>query len=84
MSEPKKQAMVSWSGVLAIVITVIVTAAGQIYAYGGLNARVAGLEARTAPLTDGTLARLDERTASISKTLERLERRDEAARGDER
>jgi hypothetical protein len=67
---------VNWAAA-GVILAMIVQAGTLIWWGGGLSARVAALEARTAPLSDGTLARLDERTASISKSLERLERREE-------
>lgn len=74
MTESKK---FNWS-MMGVILALIVQAGALVFWGGGLSARVASLEARTAPLADGTLARLDERTAAISKTLERLERREEA------
>lgn len=73
MTETKK---FNWS-MAAVVLSLIVQAAALVFWGGGLSSRVAALEARTAPLADGTLARLDERTLSISKTLERLERKED-------
>lgn len=76
MTETKK---FNWS-MAAVVLSLIVQAAALVFWGGGLSSRVAALEARTAPLADGTLARLDERTLSISKALERLERKEEGRR----
>lgn len=66
----------NWS-MIGVIIALVIQAATLVFWGGGLSSRVTALEARTAPLADGTLARLDERTASISKAIERLERRDE-------
>ncbi|WP_433933000.1 hypothetical protein [Brevundimonas diminuta] len=74
MTESKK---FNWS-MAAVVLSLIVQAAALVFWGGGLSSRVAALEARTAPLADGTLARLDERTVAIRQSLERIERREEA------
>lgn len=73
MTETKK---FNWS-MIGVIVALIVQAAALVFWGGGLNQRVTALEARTAPLADGTLARLDERTLAISKTLERLERKED-------
>lgn len=67
---------VNWAAA-GVILALIAQAGTLIWWGGGLSARVSALEARTAPLSDGTLARLDERTASLLKGLERLERREE-------
>ncbi|MEN5051450.1 hypothetical protein [Brevundimonas naejangsanensis] len=76
MTETKK---FNWS-MAAVVVSLVAQAAALVFWGGGLSSRVAALGARTAPLADGTLARLDERTLSISKALERLERKEEVRR----
>jgi hypothetical protein len=62
-------------------IGVIVTLAMQIAVFifwgGGINQRVASLERIVGPLADGTLARLDERTAAMQKQLDRIEKREQ-------
>lgn len=76
MTETKK---FNWS-MAAVVVSLVAQAAALVFWGGGLSSRVAALEARTAPLADGTLARLDEHTLSVSKALERLERKEEVRR----
>ncbi|MFN4287571.1 MAG: hypothetical protein ACK4E3_03640 [Brevundimonas sp.] len=62
---------------VAVVIAVIVQTA-LLFIWGGqLDQRVSHLEGTVRPLVDGTLARLDERTAAMKHSLERLERRAE-------
>lgn len=69
---------VDWAAA-GVIVALIVQAATLIFWGGGLSARVAALETRTAPLADGTLARLDERTASMLKWMDRRDARDEKA-----
>lgn len=76
MTDSKK---LNWS-MIGVIVALCVQAAALIFWGGGLSARVSALEARTAPLADGTLARLDERTVSMAKALERIERREEGRR----
>ncbi|MGX1690742.1 hypothetical protein [Brevundimonas naejangsanensis] len=76
MTETKK---FNWS-MAAVVVSLVAQAAALVFWGGGLSSRVAALEARTAPLADGTLARLDEHTLSVSKALERLEGKEEVRR----
>lgn len=73
MTESKR---LNWS-MIGVIVALCIQAAALIFWGGGLSARVTALETRTAPLADGTLARLDERTLAISKALERIERKEE-------
>lgn len=70
MTETKK---LNWS-----MIGVILALCGQIAVLliwgGGIQQRVSSLEAIVAPLSDGTLARLDERTKAMKDQLDRIER----------
>lgn len=68
---------ISWTAVgiiLAIIGQTVVLGAWA----GGMDRRVTTLEAQVAPLTDGTVARLDERTVAIRESVARIERRLEA------
>lgn len=64
----------NWSmiGVIAVLAVQIAT---FVFWGGGINQRVGALEAIVAPLSDGTLARLDERTAGMKQQLDRIEQR---------
>lgn len=63
----------NWS-MIGVIIALIVQAAALIFWGGGLNQRVSNLERVVAPLADGTLARLDERTKAMKEQLDRIER----------
>lgn len=63
----------NWT-MIGVVVALCINTGVLIFWGGGLNQRVTTLEQIVAPLSDGTLARLDERTLAISKTLERMER----------
>lgn len=65
----------NWS-MIGVIIALIVQAATLIFWGGGLNQRVSSLERIVAPLADGTLARLDERTKAMKDQLDRIERED--------
>jgi len=69
----------NWS-MLGVIAALFVQAAALVFWGGGMTQRVAVLERTVAPLADGTLARLDERTAAVQRTLERMEQRGEARR----
>lgn len=71
---PTKQ--LNWA-MIGVIVTLGIQIAVLVFWGGGMTARVVALESRTAPLADGTLARLDERTLSMAKALERIERREE-------
>lgn len=68
----------NWS-MIGVIIALVVQAAALIFWGGGLNQRVSNLERIVAPLADGTLARLDERTKAMKEQLDRIER-DRSAR----
>ena len=63
----------NWS-MIGVIIALVIQAAALIFWGGGLNQRVSSLERIVAPLADGTLARLDERTKAIKEQLDRIER----------
>ena len=63
----------NWS-MIGVIIALIIQAAALIFWGGGLNQRVSNLERIVAPLADGTLARLDERTKAMKEQLDRIER----------
>lgn len=67
----------NWS-MIGVMVALVIQAVALVFWGGGLNSRVVALERTVAPLSDGTLARLDERTASMKDTLSRIERREEA------
>ena len=69
-SDAKK---LNWS-MIGVIIALIVQAAALVFWGGGLNQRVSNLERIVAPLADGTLARLDERTKAMKEQLDRIER----------
>ncbi|MBK1974276.1 hypothetical protein JIX58_00775 [Brevundimonas diminuta] len=74
MTESKK---FNWSMVaVALALALVVQAASLVFWGGGLSSRVAALGARTAPLADGALARLDERTLSIKEAQSRMEQKE--------
>ncbi len=58
----------------AVVDELVAQAATLVFWGGGINQRVSTLERTVAPLADGTLARLDERTEAMQKQLDRIER----------
>jgi hypothetical protein len=63
----------NWS-MIGVIIALIVQAATLVFWGGGINQRVSSLERTVAPLADGTLARLDERTKAMKEQLDRIER----------
>lgn len=63
----------NWS-MIGVIIALVLQAAALIFWGGGLNQRVSSLERVVAPLSDGTLARLDERTKAMKEQLDRIER----------
>ena len=63
----------NWS-MIGVIIALVLQAATLIFWGGGLNQRVSNLERIVAPLADGTLARLDERTKAMKEQLDRIER----------
>lgn len=65
----------NWS-MIGVIVALILQAATLIFWGGGINQRVASLERIVGPLADGTLARLDERTAAMQKQLDRIEKQE--------
>ncbi len=63
----------NWS-MIGVIVALIVQAATLVFWGGGINQRVSSLERIVAPLADGTLARLDERTKAMKEQLDRIER----------
>lgn len=63
----------NWS-MIGVIIALVVQAAALIFWGGGLNQRVSSLERVVVPLSDGTMARLDERTKAMKEQLDRIER----------
>jgi hypothetical protein len=63
----------NWA-MIGVIVALVVQAAALVFWGGGINQRVASLERTVGPLADGTLARLDERTAAMQKQLDRIER----------
>ena len=63
----------NWA-MIGVIVALVVQAAALVFWGGGINQRVASLERIVGPLADGTLARLDERTASMQKQLDRIEK----------
>ena len=58
---------------VAVLVTVVLQAAATISWGAKMDARLAAVEKAIAPIMDGTVARLDERTRNIEKGVERLE-----------
>lgn len=63
----------NWT-MIGVIIALSVQAAALVFGLGGQNQRIVNLEAIVTPLSDGTLARLDERTAGMKQQLDRIER----------
>ncbi len=63
----------NWS-MIGVIVALILQAVTLVFWGGGLNQRVSNLERVVAPLADGTLARLDERTKAMKDQLDRIER----------
>lgn len=63
----------NWS-MIGVIFALCLQAAALVFWGGGLNQRVSALEQIVAPLSDGTLARLDERTKGMKEQLDRIER----------
>jgi hypothetical protein len=63
----------NWS-MIGVIVALVLQAVTLVFWGGGLNQRVSNLERVVAPLADGTLARLDERTEAMQKQLDRIER----------
>ena len=71
-SDAKK---LNWSMIGVIVVLAINTVALVFYG-GGLDQRISSLERIVQPLSNGTLARLDERTLAMKEQLDRIEQDD--------
>lgn len=69
-SETRK---LNWS-MIGVIAALVMQAVALVFWGGGLNQRVGALEQIVAPLSDGTLARLDERTKAMKEQLDRIER----------
>lgn len=63
----------NWS-MIGVIVALCIQAAALVFGLGGLTQRVTNLEKIVAPLSDGTLARLDERTKAMKDQLDRIER----------
>lgn len=63
----------NWS-MIGVMVALVVQAAALVFGLGGLTQRVSNLEQIVGPLSDGTLARLDERTKAMKEQLDRIER----------
>ena len=63
----------NWS-MIGVMVALCVQAAALVFGLGGMQQRVTNLEAIVMPLSDGTLARLDERTKAMKEQLDRIER----------
>lgn len=73
MSLTTETRKLNWS-MVGVIVALVLQAATLIFWGGGLNQRVSNLERIVAPLADGTLARLDERTKAMKEQLDRMER----------
>jgi hypothetical protein len=65
----------NWA-MIGVMLTLGLQIAVLVFWGGGINQRVSSLERIVGPLADGTLARLDERTAAMQKQLDRIEKRE--------
>lgn len=63
----------NWS-MIGVIVALVLQAVALVFWGGGLNQRVSALERAAIPLSDGTLARLDERTKAMKEQLDRIER----------
>jgi hypothetical protein len=63
----------NWS-MIGVIIALVMQAVALVFWGGGLNQRVGALERTVAPLSDGTIARMDERTLAMKDQLDRIER----------
>lgn len=66
----------NWS-MIGVIVALCIQAAALVFGLGGLTQRVSNLEQIVGPLSDGTLARLDERTKAMKEQLDRIERESE-------
>lgn len=58
---------------ITVAVTLLLQGVAFVWHYGSLAGRVANVESAVAPLRDGTLARLDERTQMILDAQRRME-----------
>jgi hypothetical protein len=58
---------------ITVAVTLLLQGIAFVWHYGSLASRVANVESAVAPLRDGTLARLDERTQMILDAQRRME-----------
>ena len=65
----------NWA-MIGVMLTLALQIAVLIFWGGGINQRVVSLERIVGPLSDGTLARLDERTQAMKEQLDRIEKAD--------
>jgi hypothetical protein len=65
----------NWA-MIGVIVALVMQAAALVFWGGGINQRVSSLERTVAPLADGTLARLDERTQAMKEQLDRIEKRE--------
>jgi hypothetical protein len=63
----------NWT-MIGVIVVLVLNTATMFFWTGGLSQRVTNLERLVAPLADGTLARLDERTKAMKEQLDRIER----------
>lgn len=68
---PDPRTPINWAA-LGVIMAVVVHAAAAVWFASSLDRRVTNIEQQLPP---GAIARLDERTAQMSRTLENLERR---------
>lgn len=64
---------VNWS-MIGVMLAVAVQTAAMIWWAAGMNERVGTLEQVVAPIADGTVVRIDERTQAMKETMGRIER----------
>ncbi len=70
----RAHARINWS-MMAFLLAVVVQTAALIWWAAGMNQRVTALEHTVAPIADGTVVRIDERTQAMKETMIRIERR---------
>jgi hypothetical protein len=66
----------NWT-MIGVIVALALNTGTMFFWTGGLNQRVANLEVLVAPLANGTLARLDERTLAMKDQLDRIEQGEE-------
>lgn len=78
VTEGKKLNLGVIVSLISLVIAVLIQASAVFMWGGTVEARLTSQEAALAPLRDGSLARVDERTRAIQESVMRIERRVEA------